>query len=398
MNSESTEIIDKEGGGELTYISRTSISINLGRKTHRDLALEPRRALGIFKAVALKDDEDSIRILAATVGALPNVDSGDYEITLSHIETLAEILKDKAYPLTDSGIQRFKMERGFSSIVQITPDLAAAYSRFLGGFEARLSVSKERFAKLDIQEQRAIRILLLIGHLPRILVDVRRLLGMQEGQRAADQSIPVGAESGRALMSWLKRRGLELSEGGLRTLVRVSAVSGADQEAELARWVSDAIRMIDEPLDDYERIKSGSMAANKRTLWMLQDAERLLQAPIRNRLIKGSYRRGEDKGAHPHNGGGVVDLDVNNCGPESAEAIVTVLRQAGFAAWVRDRETERHIHAVAIGDKELTASAQWQVKMYFQGKDGRSRMHPDPHRHLGIALPNWISRYRFAYN
>ena len=48
--------------------------------------------------------------------------------------------------------------------------------------------------------------------------------------------------------------------------------------------------------------------------------------------------------------------------------LIMAMREAGFAgAWFRNRDDRPHIHAVAIGDRELSAAAAWQVRALLQG-------------------------------
>lgn len=84
---------------------------------------------------------------------------------------------------------------------------------------------------------------------------------------------------------------------------------------------------------------------------------------------------------------------------EEAEAMVIALRYAGFAAWFRDTgdlgpQSPAHIHAIAVGDRELSPAAQEQVigeGGYFQGMDGLIPPHgPNPDPHGGPILCPWM--------
>ena len=74
-----------------------------------------------------------------------------------------------------------------------------------------------------------------------------------------------------------------------------------------------------------------------------------------------------------HDGGGVVDLSVPDGDWEGA---VTALRKIGFAAWVRNvpgygqAGSGAHIHAVLIGNEQLSPQAQIQVNSYLNNDDG----------------------------
>jgi hypothetical protein len=79
-------------------------------------------------------------------------------------------------------------------------------------------------------------------------------------------------------------------------------------------------------------------------------------------IVQGSYRAGNGASASAgtQDGGGVVDLRTwnlpGNCPPQ---LVVKVLRQVGFATWYRApaQGFDPHIHAAAIGDRDLAASA-----------------------------------------
>ena len=76
------------------------------------------------------------------------------------------------------------------------------------------------------------------------------------------------------------------------------------------------------------------------------------------------------------------------------------LRAAGFAAWLRDYgelspDSPYHIHAIAIGDQELSQAAQDQLTGpfgYFRGYTGVPVQNgvPAPDRHGGPVLCQWM--------
>jgi hypothetical protein len=76
----------------------------------------------------------------------------------------------------------------------------------------------------------------------------------------------------------------------------------------------------------------------------------------------------------------VVDLAPENGDWEGA---VAALRKIGFAAWVRNMPghgyagSGAHIHAVLIGNKELSPQATTQVNSYLHNDDGLSGSRPD---------------------
>jgi peptidoglycan hydrolase-like protein with peptidoglycan-binding domain len=102
---------------------------------------------------------------------------------------------------------------------------------------------------------------------------------------------------------------------------------------------------------------------------MILAAEKLLGYQFR--IIQGSYNSGVAASAGTHDGGGAVDLWGKGTG--SAVKEVAVLRRVGFAAWWRtpaQGNWGNHIHAIAIGDPELSSGARAQVTEYLNGYNG----------------------------
>lgn len=110
---------------------------------------------------------------------------------------------------------------------------------------------------------------------------------------------------------------------------------------------------------------------NKRTLNMWNEAEHILGVKIP--ITQGSYNPGgvaASSGAH--DGGGAVDAPPKYK-TFTHQQLVRVLRRVGFAAWHRQYTRNlwpEHIHAIALGDKELSYVAANQAKAYFAGYDG----------------------------
>lgn len=87
-------------------------------------------------------------------------------------------------------------------------------------------------------------------------------------------------------------------------------------------------------------------------------------------MFQGSYNAGGvAASAGTHDGGGVVDLWSNNWDPS---VLVGVLRWYGFAAWHRTpaQGFSHHVHAVLVGDANLSSSAASQVTSFFNGRNG----------------------------
>ncbi len=109
-----------------------------------------------------------------------------------------------------------------------------------------------------------------------------------------------------------------------------------------------------------------------RTRDMLDRAEALLGRTLE--LDQGSYNPGGDPtSAGTHDGGGVVDVNVDGMSRKTRRHVAKVLRRVGFAAWVRSPDQGNwpwHIHAVAISDTDLSSTAQHQVGDYYLGFNG----------------------------
>jgi hypothetical protein len=161
------------------------------------------------------------------------------------------------------------------------------------------------------------------------------------------------------------------------------------------------------PPDDYSRVEIDGETLNARTLWMLQQAAALYDGPgDLLRVTQGSYTTGETSSFDTHAGGGAVDISIRNpANPaevlwDETDAVVLALRRAGFAAWYRapgdlGPGSPAHLHAVAVGDRELSAAAKEQLAGpggYFRGFDGLppeyGGPHPDPHG--GPILCPWM--------
>ncbi len=151
------------------------------------------------------------------------------------------------------------------------------------------------------------------------------------------------------------------------------------------------------PPDDMTRVKIDGQTVSARTLWMLKLAQHLYGGPGNLlRVVQGSYTPGLKESFGTHDGGGAVDIsirDPSNLGRvlwDEAPKMVAALRQAGLAAWYRPpgafgSDSAAHIHAIAIGDPELSPAARRQLdgpEGYLRGLDGippeYGGPHPDP--------------------
>ncbi|TCS93783.1 putative peptidoglycan binding protein [Pseudofulvimonas gallinarii] len=130
-------------------------------------------------------------------------------------------------------------------------------------------------------------------------------------------------------------------------------------------------------------------AVNQRTRSMLLEAQRLFGRSIT--VTQGSYNAGGvSASAGTHGGGGVVDISVSGLSETQRWQLVRSLRRVGFAAWYRTPSQgpwNAHIHAVAIGDTDMSLSARNQVADYYVGKNGLANH----------AADNTPSAYRVAF-
>jgi hypothetical protein len=115
-----------------------------------------------------------------------------------------------------------------------------------------------------------------------------------------------------------------------------------------------------------------------RTAVMLKWAEK--RAGFTFKIAQGSYSTNVGVSAGTHDGGGAVDFGVVS-GSGRIEPMLRALKDAGFAAWHRHAVKgvwPEHIHAIAIGCKDLAPLAAQQVRDYLQGRDGLADNAADP--------------------
>ncbi len=164
-----------------------------------------------------------------------------------------------------------------------------------------------------------------------------------------------------------------------------------------------------QPPDTYTRMIVNGAKLDYRTVWMLRHAQNLYRGAIDSAgwvITQGSYNPGGVAASFgTHDGGGAVDLSVIN--PRNGQVLrdelpdaIRALRITGFAAWVREPSelysgSPIHIHAIAIGDAELSQAAQDQLTGtfgYFRGYNGLPQKNnmPIPDRHGGPILCQWM--------
>jgi len=147
---------------------------------------------------------------------------------------------------------------------------------------------------------------------------------------------------------------------------------------------------------------------------MLQHAAELYGGPIDitgRAITQGSYTNHVVSSFGTHEGGGAVDLSVKSridgsVLDEEIEPLLRALRVAGFAAWLREPNelvagSIIHIHAIAIGDEELSPAAAEQLTGefgYFRGYSGLPPGYGGPSldRYGGPILCRWMLDLGYA--
>lgn len=166
------------------------------------------------------------------------------------------------------------------------------------------------------------------------------------------------------------------------------------------------------PTEDYSRVTVMGWTINRRTFLMLEQAARIYGGELEitgYALTQGSYHDNGAASFGTHLGGGAVDLSVMRTGTyqvlwDDIEPLIQALRVAGFAAWLRDLDelfpgSSIHIHAIAIGDQELSDAAVEQLtgpRGYFYGLTGIPYGEEAPDRHGGPVLCQWMLDMGYA--
>ena len=164
------------------------------------------------------------------------------------------------------------------------------------------------------------------------------------------------------------------------------------------------------PPEDYTRLEvNEGQTINQRTLAMLTHAQQLYGGELEitgYAITQGSYTDAVGASFGTHSGGGAVDLSVLRRGTytvlwDDLEPLIRALRAAGFAAWLREYgelhpDSPIHIHAIAIGDRELSPAAAEQLTGeagYFRGSSGLpvdTYGPPTPDRYGGPIVCQWM--------
>ena len=119
---------------------------------------------------------------------------------------------------------------------------------------------------------------------------------------------------------------------------------------------------------------------NRRSVCMLKQAQQ--DGDFKLGLVQGSFNPCPnpccvEASKNTHDGGGVFDASVKGLTQFQIDHRVHSLRLAGWAAWHRTFSPQ-HIHAVAVGDRQLSNAAAGQVTAYKNKKDGLAGNGDDP--------------------
>ncbi len=155
------------------------------------------------------------------------------------------------------------------------------------------------------------------------------------------------------------------------------------------------------PGADYRRVDFRAVEVNKRTQTMIERADFIMQKKFGHTgfqfgLTQGSYSSSVSASGGTHDGGGALDITDRGLPKATVDDMVKSLRQAGFAAWSRGRGADTftpHIHAIAIGDAQMSAAARSQVADYARGQNGLANHASDADRGLGRPVPTWARRF-----
>ncbi|MDZ4670003.1 MAG: hypothetical protein SH821_03945 [Phototrophicales bacterium] len=202
---------------------------------------------------------------------------------------------------------------------------------------------------------------------------------------------------------WLEARGALISENGYDDIPRwfVELPDGTTEPEGCLR-----------PPDDYTQVNWDYITLNQRTLFMLDNAQRIYRewggiVNFRTALVQGSYNAGVVAASFgTHDGGGAADISVRSPIDFSlltAEMpyMIEALRIAGFAAWVRRTgelydNSPIHIHAIAVGDTDLSEAARAQIdseRGYLYGYNGLPESYgtlPISDSHGGPIICAWM--------
>jgi hypothetical protein len=172
-----------------------------------------------------------------------------------------------------------------------------------------------------------------------------------------------GSTTVSAYAAWQRRLGYSgLAANGLPGITSLTRLAGD-------RF--DVVRKVD--VGPRVQLPGGSVLNRRTNRMKIAAAKRL--GGCTWVVTQGSYNAGGvGASAGTHDGGGALDIGVNSgCG--ARPNAVRSLRAVGFAAWLRPTIPglwNRHIHAIAVNDTDLSSGAAAQVSEYYRGFDGLS--------------------------
>lgn len=263
------------------------------------------------------------------------------------------------------------------------------------------AITRTQLDALPEEQQQAFALLLGLAQQQDVagIAEVKRLAGVGNPAGLPAGHEAIGPETLAKVAALFRHAGHPLTREHVNAFKANRGLTGGSTLGPTtAKALLDEVRGGTEPPADYTRVSFRGVTVNRRTQVMLQRAEarsRQLGGPASFALTQGSYHAGVSKSAGTHDGGGALDVSVAGRSAASIAVMVRALREAGFAAWSRGPADgmSPHIHAVAIGDRHLSASARHQVWEYFQGGDGLVGSRLDGNRALGRPMPAWARRY-----
>lgn len=262
------------------------------------------------------------------------------------------------------------------------------------------SVTAAEVAQLPEQQRNAFKLLVGLALREDVsgIAALKRLAGVSnpEGLPAGHEAI--GRETLEKVANAFSAAGHPLTSAHVNEFKANRKMGGGSELGpDTAKALADVVTGEAEPPADYTRVSFRGVTLSRRSVVMLERAEaisRSLGGPGRFEFAQGSYHPGVGKSGHTHDGGGAVDVSVKGTSSAERAAMVSGLREAGFAAWSRGNGDgmSPHIHAMAIGDRQMTPQARNQIDEYFDGGDGLVGDARDGNRALGRPVPDWAKR------
>jgi len=117
-----------------------------------------------------------------------------------------------------------------------------------------------------------------------------------------------------------------------------------------------------------------------RTAKMMAEVAKNTPDNLYVKPTQGSYNTSVSASAGTHAGGGAIDLAAKDLTSKQRKTLVYEMRRVGFAAWLRTPAQSNwpyHVHAIAIGCKDLSDGAKAQVVAYKQNRNGLASGGPD---------------------